>query len=54
MEDAPPLVLVGVTGGIAAYKTCEVVRRLVEAGRDVRCALTPTRSASSARSCLRR
>ena len=40
MEDAPPLVLVGVTGGVAAYKTCEVVRRLVEAGRDVRCALT--------------
>ena len=33
--------LVGVTGGVAAYKTCEVVRRLVEAGRDVRCALTP-------------
>ena len=31
----------GVTGGVAAYKTCEVVRRLVEAGRDVRCALTP-------------
>ena len=28
------------TGGVAAYKTCEVVRRLVEAGRDVRCALT--------------
>jgi phosphopantothenoylcysteine decarboxylase / phosphopantothenate---cysteine ligase len=41
MQDAPPLVLVGVTGGIAAYKTCEVVRRLVEADRDVRCALTP-------------
>ena len=40
-RDAPPLVLVGVTGGVAAYKTCEVVRRLVEAGRDVRCALTP-------------
>jgi phosphopantothenoylcysteine decarboxylase/phosphopantothenate--cysteine ligase len=41
MGEAPPLVLVGVTGGVAAYKTCEVVRRLVEAGRDVRCALTP-------------
>jgi phosphopantothenoylcysteine decarboxylase/phosphopantothenate--cysteine ligase len=40
MQDAPPLVLVGVTGGVAAYKACEVVRRLVEAGRDVRCALT--------------
>ena len=41
MQGAPPLVLVGVTGGVAAYKTCELVRRLVEAGRDVRCALTP-------------
>ena len=41
MPGAPPLVLIGVTGGVAAYKTCEVVRRLVEAGRDVRCALTP-------------
>ena len=41
MGDTPPLVLVGVTGGVAAYKTCELVRRLVEAGRDVRCALTP-------------
>jgi phosphopantothenoylcysteine decarboxylase / phosphopantothenate---cysteine ligase len=40
MQEAPPLVLVGVTGGVAAYKACEVVRRLVEAGRDVRCALT--------------
>ena len=41
MPGAPPLVLVGVTGGVAAYKTCEVVRRLVSSGRDVRCALTP-------------
>ena len=41
MQDAPPLLLVGVTGGVAAYKTCEVVRRLVAAGRDVGCALTP-------------
>src|SRR6476469_9077007 len=41
MEEAPPLVLVGVSGGVAAYKTCEVVRRLADAGRDVRCALTP-------------
>ena len=41
MQGAPPLVLVGVTGGVAAYKTCEVVRRLVSSGRDVRCALTP-------------
>jgi phosphopantothenoylcysteine decarboxylase / phosphopantothenate---cysteine ligase len=28
-------VLVGVTGGIAAYKTCELVRLLVRAGHDV-------------------
>jgi phosphopantothenoylcysteine decarboxylase / phosphopantothenate---cysteine ligase len=28
-------VLVGVTGGIAAYKACEVVRRLVRAGHEV-------------------
>ena len=41
MQGAPPLVLVGVTGGVAAYKTCEVVRRLVSSGHDVRCALTP-------------
>jgi phosphopantothenoylcysteine decarboxylase / phosphopantothenate---cysteine ligase len=41
MGVTPPLVLVGVTGGVAAYKACEIVRRLVEAGRDVRCALTP-------------
>jgi phosphopantothenoylcysteine decarboxylase / phosphopantothenate---cysteine ligase len=40
MGAPPPLVLVGITGGVSAYKTCEVVRRLVEAGRDVRCALT--------------
>jgi phosphopantothenoylcysteine decarboxylase/phosphopantothenate--cysteine ligase len=41
MGVTPPLVLVGVTGGVAAYKACEIVRRLVEAGRDVRCVLTP-------------
>jgi len=33
-------VLLGVTGGIAAYKSVEVVRRLREAGHEVRCALT--------------
>ena len=31
-------VFVGVTGGIAAYKACELVRLLVRAGHDV----TPT------------
>jgi phosphopantothenoylcysteine decarboxylase / phosphopantothenate---cysteine ligase len=28
-------VLLGITGGIAAYKTCELIRRLVRAGHDV-------------------
>src|SRR5215210_4578737 len=34
-------VLVGVTGGIAAYKACELVRLLVRAGHDVVPLLTP-------------
>jgi phosphopantothenoylcysteine decarboxylase/phosphopantothenate--cysteine ligase len=34
-------VLVGVTGGIAAYKACEVVRLLVKAGHEVTPVLTP-------------
>ncbi len=38
-------VLLGVTGGIAAYKAPELVRRLRDRGHEVRCALT--RSASS-------
>jgi phosphopantothenoylcysteine decarboxylase/phosphopantothenate--cysteine ligase len=38
-------VLLGVSGGIAAYKAAELVRRLRERGHDVRCALT--RSAAS-------
>lgn len=38
-------VLLGITGGIAAYKTPELVRRLRERGLDVRCAVT--RSAES-------
>ena len=38
-------VLLGITGGIAAYKTPELVRRLRDAGFEVRCALTaPARS----------
>lgn len=32
--------VVGVTGSIAAYKTCEVVRRLVRAGAEVRVVMT--------------
>ena len=37
-------VLLGVTGGIAAYKAPELVRRLRERGCVVRCALTPAAS----------
>src|SRR3569832_2808615 len=33
-------VLVGITGGIAAYKGAELVRRLKEAGAEVRVAMT--------------
>lgn len=33
-------VLLGVSGGIAAYKSAELVRRLREGGHEVRCALT--------------
>ena len=33
--------VLGITGGIAAYKTPELVRRLRDAGADVRCILTP-------------
>ena len=38
-----PRVIVGVTGGIAAYKACELVRRLKESGLDV--VVVPTVSA---------
>lgn len=37
-----PRVLLGVTGGIAAYKAVEVCRRLAEAGCEVRVLMTPT------------
>ena len=33
-------ILVGVTGGIAAYKACELVSRLVQSGADVRVVMT--------------
>src|ERR1700758_617599 len=36
-------IIVGVSGGIAAYKACSVVRQLVEAGHQVR--VIPTKSA---------
>lgn len=38
-----PKVVLGVTGGIAAYKACELLRRLTESGHDVR--VVPTESA---------
>ena len=38
-----PRVVLGVAGGIAAYKACEVLRRLTESGHDVR--VVPTESA---------
>ena len=34
-------VLLGVTGGIAAYKACELARLLVRAGHEVTPILTP-------------
>ena len=34
-------ILVGVTGGIAAYKAPELVRALRRAGHAVRCVMTP-------------
>ncbi|NLU70665.1 bifunctional phosphopantothenoylcysteine decarboxylase/phosphopantothenate--cysteine ligase CoaBC [Streptomyces sp. HNM0574] len=40
---ARPRVVLGVSGGIAAYKACELVRRLKESGHEVR--VVPTESA---------
>ena len=39
----PKRIIVGVSGGIAAYKACSVVRQLTEAGHDVH--VVPTRAA---------
>jgi len=41
-EAAKPRILLGVTGGIAAYKSPEIVRRLRDEGADVRVVLTPS------------
>jgi phosphopantothenoylcysteine decarboxylase / phosphopantothenate---cysteine ligase len=41
--DRRPRVVLGVGGGIAAYKACEVLRRLTESGHDVR--VLPTEAA---------
>jgi phosphopantothenoylcysteine decarboxylase/phosphopantothenate--cysteine ligase len=40
---ARPRIVLGVGGGIAAYKACEVLRRLTESGHDVR--VVPTKAA---------
>lgn len=37
-------ILLGVCGGVAAYKAADLVRRLRERGHEVRCALTPSAS----------
>ncbi len=42
--DRPLKVLLGVSGGIAAVKVPETVRRLRDGGHEVRCALTPAAS----------
>jgi phosphopantothenoylcysteine decarboxylase / phosphopantothenate---cysteine ligase len=42
-ERERPRVVLGVSGGIAAYKACELLRRLAESGHDVR--VVPTASA---------
>ena len=36
----PPRILLGVSGGIAAYKAVEVLRELSQRGADVRVAMT--------------
>ncbi|NED80960.1 phosphopantothenoylcysteine decarboxylase, partial [Streptomyces sp. SID11233] len=38
-----PKVVLGVSGGIAAYKACELLRRLTETGHEVR--VVPTEAA---------
>ncbi|WP_149178996.1 bifunctional phosphopantothenoylcysteine decarboxylase/phosphopantothenate--cysteine ligase CoaBC [Streptomyces sp. TRM49041] len=43
MPEPKPKVVLGVSGGIAAYKACELLRRLTESGHDVR--VVPTASA---------
>lgn len=40
MSDTPKTVVVGVTGGIAAYKTCDLVRALVKNGHRVKVVMT--------------
>ena len=41
--DPPRRIVLGIGGGIAAYKACEVLRRLTEMGHEVR--VIPTEAA---------
>ena len=41
-SDSPPRLLLGVSGGIAAYKACEITSAMVKAGWQVRVAMTPS------------
>src|SRR3954466_15351080 len=43
MDNQPPRVLLGVSGGIAAYKACELLRLFTESGHDVQ--VVPTAAA---------
>ena len=42
-------IVLGVTGGIAAYKACDLTSRLVKAGAKVRVVLTETPASSCRR-----
>ena len=42
-DSSAPRVVLGVSGGIAAYKACELLRRLTESGHDV--TVVPTAAA---------
>jgi phosphopantothenoylcysteine decarboxylase/phosphopantothenate--cysteine ligase len=42
-ERVAPRVVLGVSGGIAAYKSCELLRRFTESGHDV--TVVPTAAA---------
>jgi len=35
-------ILVGITGGIAAYKTCELIRLLIKLNAEVKAVITPS------------
>ena len=43
-------VVLGVSGGVAAYKAAYLARRFVEAGAEVRAIMTPSMSPMSCRS----